>query len=42
MSCNEVSKLFPFSCFSFVKPAGAGVLAADEVGEEEDEFVDGG
>ena len=35
-------ELLPFSCFSraLVKLIGPGVLAAEEVGEEEDEFVE--
>ena len=43
--CNAPSKLFellPFSCLSFDKPDGAGVLAADDVGEEDEELVDVG
>ena len=37
-------ELLPFNCFSraLVKLIGPGVLAAEEVGEEEDEFVDVG
>ena len=37
-------ELLPFSCFSraLVKLIGPGVFAAEEVGEEEDEFVDVG
>lgn len=43
--CNAASKLlelFPFSCLSFGIPAGAGVLAAEDVGEEDEELVDVG
>ena len=39
--CNAASKLLeilPFSCLS----AGAGVLAAEDVGEDDDELVDVG
>ena len=42
--CNEESKRFellPLSCFSreFVKLIGAGVFAAEDVGDDEDELV---
>ena len=41
---SKVLELFPLICLSieFVKLDGAGVFAAEDVGDDEEELVDGG